>query len=785
MKEFTLLGTTLRYSTQRLNYYSIHSVFLKLAKESWKQFYTDYQKMGNLSKAYEQLPTVIAAVFRRIDSACEDHIKRQDIYSVKANDIRNHCQSALHEIRQVYQERIVAPYQAIDERKKAEAAQREFKKKVKANDLWDNLGYSALNAVGNLGSSLNASLDANSVYKNSDTLDRFKNAILDYTILAEHTTMRLIEENSNIAYDEPNSSEVSKLQNITDNILNGTVPSEKQDEMILDVLQGNPHAFELYDLLVKKYGDADGTLEDMATCFGYSDFVTYKLNLLKEKFSKELSATYTEEQDILDLKKQIEAFAIHLKVDPAEPLAPLKAQWDSIDRDLRTAGGKEYETREEAQNVRDDIALRNQQAARYDLYKVNFQDPAQANRFVEILRDLPYKSTDVPEGLPEFVSSITRDAADRCAVIESLAAPDNLPGHLSAAWARFPIYNKIAGKLKFGADGMSFLQKYADRWSLEPDEKLCICQDISRLLSPGKVLVITNLRFCVIQNKDVAQFSLDQIQAIQGQDNGCMVSLKNQPAYQTPFLVNLPAKEMELYVRLLNYTVQGLQLTGIPREQIYVSIDSEEALSADPQPLVEQSISVASHDAATAMPSPAPAATVNVITSDNNAKQNASSADKKKFAYAKALAACGGTPEGILSAYESAMAERAAASNAYNEQLTKNPQAKTAHTLSMIFLLGVVLGVILIFAVSLPVGVGVFIASVALFSFFDTREKKSMAASSSAEARQAKLRQEQAEEALKTCRAYLNAKKEAEESGITVDDVKELISTSFSEEEVR
>ena len=131
MKEFTLLGTTLRYSTQRLNYYSIHSVFLKLAKESWKQFYADYQKMGNLSKAYEQLPTVIAAVFRRIDSACEDHIKRQDIYSVKANDIRNHCQSALHEIRQVYQERIVAPYQAIDERKKAKLRSVSSKRKLK------------------------------------------------------------------------------------------------------------------------------------------------------------------------------------------------------------------------------------------------------------------------------------------------------------------------------------------------------------------------------------------------------------------------------------------------------------------------------------------------------------------------------------------------------------------------------------------------------------------------------------------------------------------------------
>lgn len=28
MKEFTLLGTTLHYSTQRMNYYSMHPVFL-------------------------------------------------------------------------------------------------------------------------------------------------------------------------------------------------------------------------------------------------------------------------------------------------------------------------------------------------------------------------------------------------------------------------------------------------------------------------------------------------------------------------------------------------------------------------------------------------------------------------------------------------------------------------------------------------------------------------------------------------------------------------------------
>ena len=212
MKEFTLLGTTLHYSTQRLNYYSIHSVFLELAQTSWKQFYSDYQKMGNLQKAYEQLPKVIVRLVKSIDSSCEDYIKLQKIYSVGADDVGAGCTNALRELQQIYQKRIAEPCEEIEERKNAEVAQREFKKKIKSNDLWDSLGYSAINAVGNLGSSLNASLDASSIYKNSDTLDQFKNAILDYVILAQRATMRLVQENSNIGYDEPDSSEAVKLQ---------------------------------------------------------------------------------------------------------------------------------------------------------------------------------------------------------------------------------------------------------------------------------------------------------------------------------------------------------------------------------------------------------------------------------------------------------------------------------------------------------------------------------------------------------------------------------------------
>lgn len=775
MKEFTLLGTTLNYSTQRLNYYSIHSVFLELAQTSWKQFYSDYQKMGSLQKAYEQLPKVIVRLVKSIDSSCEDYIKLQKIYSVGADDVGAGCTSALRELQQIYQERIAEPCEEIEERKNAEVAQREFKKKIKSNDLWDSLGYSAINAVGNLGSSLNASLDASSIYKNSDTLDQFKNAILDYVILAQRATMRLVQENSNIGYDEPDSSEVSKLQKITDNILNGTVPADQQDEMILQVLQGNPRAFELYRLLAVKYGDEDGTLEAMAECFDYPEFAAYKLGLLDKKFDDALSATHTDEQDIFDLKAKIEAYAARLSVNPEKQLARLKAQWDVLDRNLRTVCGKEYKTREEAQNVRDDIAMRNQLAAQYDLSKVNFLDAAQVQRFTEILHALPYKSVDVPEGLPGFVASITRRAVERCSVIESLADPENLPGQLSAAWAQFPIYGKIADKLKFGTDGIAMLQKFANRWAPAADEKLCVCQDISKLLSPGKVLVITSRRLCVILSKDVAQFSLDQIQSIQRQGNGCMIMLKDQPAYQTPFLVNLPDEGMDLYVRLLNDTIEGLKLTGIPREKIYVSIDSEEARAAEPQSLTGLPESVTSADPPATTSDPVPTSTSDSTSSGSGDNKDASSDDRKRLEYAKALAACGGTPDGILAAYEKAKTEHEAADKAYDEELAKNPQARRASKLSAIFLLGAFVGIILIFVVSLPVGIGTIIACLLLFFFFDSREKNSMATSSSAEARQAKLRKENASQAFETCKGYLNAKKAADGSGITPDDVQELV----------
>ena len=56
--------------------------------------------------------------------------------------------------------------------------------------------------------------------------------------------------------------------------------------------------------------------------------------------------------------------------------------------------------------------------------------------------------------------------------------------------------------------------------------------------------------------------------------------------------------------------------------------------------------------------------------------------------YAKALAACNGTPEGIQAAYNTAEKEAKAAEDAYSAELKNVPGAKTANIISVIATFG-------------------------------------------------------------------------------------------------
>ena len=115
---------------------------------------------------------------------------------------------------------------------------------------------------------------------------------------------------------------------------------------------------------------------------------------------------------------------------------------------------------------------------------------------------------------------------------------------------------------------------------------------------------------------------------------------------------------MEQYARVLFNTVEALRLRNVPYENIYVPGD--DALAEELQPLTALT-ELSANTAAT--PTEAPS-TVQI-----DSKTSIDDKDDKRIAYAKALAACNGTPEGIQAAYNTAEKEANAAEEANTAEL--------------------------------------------------------------------------------------------------------------------
>lgn len=148
--------------------------------------------------------------------------------------------------------------------------------------------------------------------------------------------------------------------------------------------------------------------------------------------------------------------------------------------------------------------------------------------------------------------------------------------------------------------------------------------------------------------------------------------------------------------------------------------------------------------------------------------------DDKRLAYAKALVACGGTPEGIQAAFDAAKKEVAEVDALYNEELKKNPKAKLYHNLSFVGLAGFLLGLLAIFLVSLFTGLVIAALGLVLLVYASDQEKKAMVQASK-QSQEVQARKDEAIERMKACRQYRTAKKEAEEKGISPADVQDLV----------
>lgn len=209
MLKYTLLGQTVIFEDAAERYYDLQCMAEQAGLATSKQFGEWYKQCGNIQSVLDgYLQFAESLMEKRVFHPLFSQLTECEIYDMSEESYWKHC-IGLGETEAAL-ETVERQYNAILRQQNAEKEYRADRKAGRghyrsytsfSSDYWlrdqaaagmKNLasfaGHSLMNAVGNAGSALSASMDKNALYKNSATQDTLLNGILAdlFTVYSAH-----------------------------------------------------------------------------------------------------------------------------------------------------------------------------------------------------------------------------------------------------------------------------------------------------------------------------------------------------------------------------------------------------------------------------------------------------------------------------------------------------------------------------------------------------------------------------------------------------------------------
>ena len=274
------------------------------------------------------------------------------------------------------------------------------------------MAHSLGNAVGNIGSSIAASSNKSSVYKNSR--EPLKKAIIDASYAARNAIREALRREAHIECEYVSATESKQADVIIENYKQGRISESQKKTQLIKALLLNPYNMNAYLLLWSDYGDESGDLREMADFFDCP--LKKVVQKVAEEFSKTLyqkncaeyenafnkpAAAIRNEDKIKSTLTKLEEYCVSHNID--EDLLPEIKECRNIlvqiDKDIRTVRGVTYETRECANSVEEDYE------GFYNLLhgKNDFDDELK-----NFILDKNYKTDEFRKILPELIEKEER-----------------------------------------------------------------------------------------------------------------------------------------------------------------------------------------------------------------------------------------------------------------------------------------------------------------------------------------------------------------------------------------
>ncbi len=292
--------------------------------------------------------------------------------------------------------------------------------------------HSIGNAVGNMGSSIAASSNKASILKASK--EPLKEALLRSLWKVVGGIRRALDQEAGIKCKSVTDSECDTAYAILNNYIQNRIPEERKKEQLLKALQLDPYNIEAYYYIWEAYGDANGDLKKMSSYFGTG--LEAHLKNTAEKYGDDLyekvcgpyEKSWNKRETGIQLETEIKDALDNMiqyckKCEITEDMIPAvdkcRKILQVIDTDIRTVRGVTYNTRELAENIREDYnsfyhALAGKNIFDEEAYENIKAISYKTQEFVSKLRSLfereQYKR--IPEKICENIAYIVKEKID-------------------------------------------------------------------------------------------------------------------------------------------------------------------------------------------------------------------------------------------------------------------------------------------------------------------------------------------------------------------------------------
>ena len=532
MEKYKILGQEITFSTPRLNYILLDLKYQELTNEYVNKFYKIYDSFHKLSKMVKELEDkVIDDILAPLTDDAMEYIRLQEIYTESESSIIKKFYSLF-----------------------SESFGEKFGRLIE--DEYEDIRYE-MREAGTISAGWNAGSKEYALLKDKEVRDILANSIKTFIANVQGEIIRIVEANTKIKFEESDYGEEKQAKAIAENILDGKVAESKIPICIAQVLLVYPSSRQIYEYIIRNYGDADKEVDRISYRFG-CNMVPYKKELVELFCSKAVkSLTYDEEQ-VLSVKQEISDFCRALGYgNTSFHLQPFDQRLREIDIQLRTVEGVEYKTREIASDVRDDFILFNNKAKTYTYERLDLLDVDVRKKIESEILDLPYKYAGFHSIATARLGKIMQPYIDRQTMKKNMTSPQNFCGVLYNYVHSSALYQNMSKHIYT----MEFAKSKSNKAPLPNTYGVpLIYHDFSSLGAFKKGFILTT-RGCVIYNaKNNIQFApFNYITSINIKDGYICI---NQPSENIVFKrpSTLPSNQLNEYTGLIQYLLDIFKL---------------------------------------------------------------------------------------------------------------------------------------------------------------------------------------------------------------------------------